>query len=126
MIFYSTIFIDSTLVDENLSFTFHNIPNDRVNIVFSPRNFPTNTSYNIDFKKGKTKKIKVKYSPVCMYSKTDSICPKCKKTDKTIPIVYGLILLQSEQQDGETIKLGGCVSRECDPNWYCKRDKYEF
>lgn len=124
--FHSKIFIDSTLVDENLSFTFPNIPNDNVTVSFSPGGFPSNIAYNVNLKKGKTTKLKVKYSPICMYSETDSICPKCKKNDKTIPIVYGLIILKNKEKDGETVKLGGCVSYGCDPHWYCRRDKYKF
>jgi hypothetical protein len=56
-----------------------------------------------------------------------SICPICKKEDQVIPIEYGIPRkrLVRKAKRGK-VKLGGCVIKDCDPDWYCKRDDKEF
>ena len=118
--------IDSVYIKNDLSFEFKNIYRDSVNIFFKPRNYPTNVSYNIKLTGAdkKWEKLKIEYSPTCPYSKTESVCPKCNDSENVIPIVYGLVMLKKDQQD--TVKLGGCVTSGCDPNWYCKKHKLNF
>jgi hypothetical protein len=47
-------------------------------------------------------------------------CPDCG-SDGPIPIVYGRpgAMLQQAEIDGR-IKLGGCIIRESNPNWFCR------
>jgi len=54
-------------------------------------------------------------------------CPICNKTDETIPIVYGEPAKRTliKAKKGK-IWLGGCTISNCDPHWYCKRDKINF
>lgn len=63
--------------------------------------------------------------PLCKYDKKkkNKTCPKCGKKDKVIPIVYGLPV---GPMDEEKYYYAGCIISYCDPNWHCKRDKYEF
>jgi len=55
------------------------------------------------------------------------VCPKCKKSDKVIPIIFGLpdpFSLKGEV--GVDYDLGGCFVTACDPDWHCKRDNNDF
>src|SRR4030095_6185152 len=55
-------------------------------------------------------------------------CPKCHKTDKRIPINYGMEIpdwIAPKQKVFESYP-GGCTLSGCDPTWYCKRDKTKF
>ncbi len=122
--FHSDIKIDSTTIDKNLSFSFENIVRDSVSLSIEPRSYPINTSYILKLKNKKVVNLKIEYNPVCEYSKTDSICPKCKKIDKVVPIAYGLIFLKKSNAD--KVKLGDCVISDCDPHWHCKRDDLDF
>jgi len=55
------------------------------------------------------------------------ICPKCKKSDKVIPIIYGLAdPLSVKGQVGVDYDLGTCSTTDCDPKWHCKRDNNDF
>ncbi len=64
----------------------------------------------------------------------DDICPTCGKTDKVIPIYYGLQIVLPPNQirhghikgDGKKFIIAGCMRTCCDPHWYCKRDKTKF
>jgi hypothetical protein len=81
----------------------------------------------------------------CPYQdKGNKVCPVCKKDDKVIPIVYGLIAeikpkdtdensinvnglrITSKEIKKKKYKSGGCVIKECQPNWFCQRDEKEF
>jgi len=54
-------------------------------------------------------------------------CPICNKTDEAIPIAYGeptkRTLIKAKKGN---IWLGGGTITNCDPHWYCKRDKINF
>jgi len=54
-------------------------------------------------------------------------CPICNKTDEAIPIVYGESTknILRKAKKGK-ILIGGCPISNCDPHWYCKRDKINF
>jgi len=64
-------------------------------------------------------------SPPCEYDKhkDDRTCPICGKQDRVVPIVYGLVV---GPMDTKNFYYAGCLVTDCDPNWYCKRDKYKF
>ncbi|MEZ4842963.1 MAG: hypothetical protein R3A43_01790 [Bacteroidia bacterium] len=66
-----------------------------------------------------------------------SICPKCKKHDQTIPVVYGLKVITvfsqhpppyttSEGYGRKEIFDGGFRLSEINPSYYCKRDRIKF
>ena len=77
--------------------------------------------------------LKLDISRYCQYdaSKKNKTCPKCRKKDQVIPIVYGLpVSLDGKHPMDEhekTVYWAGCeIITDCKPNWYCKRDKTEF
>jgi hypothetical protein len=61
----------------------------------------------------------------CKYDahKDDQTCPVCHKKNKVIPIIYGLPI---GEMDTVNYRYAGCEITDCDPNWYCKKDKIEF
>lgn len=120
--------IDSVRVDENLNFIFRNIKDDSLRIYVYPRSYPINRNYIIHLNRNEIKKVELQYSPVCPYEKkSGKICPVCGKEDKSIPIKYGLIVEDNrEKTKRKKYKPGGCVVSDCQPNWFCERDKIEF
>jgi hypothetical protein len=56
-------------------------------------------------------------------------CPRCGKTDKVVPIIYGMPAEELfREQEAGLVRLGGCClpeSRE-GPWWYCTRDRQEY
>ena len=56
-----------------------------------------------------------------------NLCPKCEKSDRVVPIVYGKPTPETlvNAANGE-VKLAGCLTPECAPSNYCKRDSIEF
>ncbi len=67
----------------------------------------------------------------CPFDKTknQSFCPVCKKSDKLLPVYFGLPLFDSTGETGrpkEYHDLGCIVDTECMPTKYCKRCKKEF
>jgi hypothetical protein len=54
-------------------------------------------------------------------------CPYCKKSDQTVPIIYGFPAPEHMKNvDQEKAVLGGCLLDKNNPQWHCKRDKTEF
>jgi hypothetical protein len=90
------------------------------------------TFKNIEMRESDTIKIDFPYSLTCKYDKSieNKTCPICKKQDEVIPISYGLISEESnkllEGNNTNKYKSGGCVVSDCDPNWFCQRDKLDF
>jgi hypothetical protein len=91
------------------------------------------TLENIKLIRNNTTHITVTFPLDCAYNKhaLNNICPKCKKNDRVGPILYGL-LIPIFGENG-TIKpfpknyeSGGCIISDCDPSWYCQRDKLRF
>ncbi len=65
----------------------------------------------------------------CIYNKSinNKICPKCHRKDKTIPIIYGLIIgHEKKNSKKKRYYIGGCQITDCDPNWFCIRDNFKF
>ncbi|MBZ0327191.1 MAG: hypothetical protein K8F54_06260 [Altibacter sp.] len=115
----------STHLDENLNFEFHNVRTGAFEIWIEPH-----STYTYDFKSGNLKKdeifeieIPVAFSCVYDQSENDKTCPICRKQNRVIPIRYGLVIGNGA---GRKYRVAGCIRTDCDPNWYCKRDKIEF
>jgi hypothetical protein len=54
-------------------------------------------------------------------------CPVCNKTNKVIPLIYGFPTKKAFRKEKRgKYKLGGDGITDCNPNWYCKRDKLNF
>ena len=117
--------------DKNLNFTFQNLDSDSILIYMEPKSARIETMMMGFLEPNDTLFLKIPYMLTCKYdkSKNNKTCPICKRQDRVIPIVYGL--LAYIQKKGEVnkepeIKEGGCIISNCDPNWYCKRDQIDF
>lgn len=122
--FNSKTIIDSVVVDKELKFKFEDIKQDSIFLYIEPRSYPYNIFYDYKFNITKSQFAEIPYQPVCPYSKNNIFCPKCNKNDKSIPIIYGLVLIK--RLKSKKYHLGGCLTTDCDPIWYCKRDKVEY
>lgn len=113
--------------DNNGTFTIPNVKSDRYSLGISSNFYDTlykdiyirqDTFVNIDIHK------------FCRYdiSLNNKECPKCHKQDKSIPILYGLVMINKRfvRYKKQEYLLGGCKITLCDPHWYCKRDKIKF
>lgn len=118
---------DSAIVDKNLAFTFDNVVSDTVVLSIRPRSYPSNVRYRIVVDERKTENLELEYSPVCEYkrSESDKRCPTCHKRNKVIPVVYGLVIF-TKKRAAKKYYGGGCVVRDCQPNWFCQRDATQF
>jgi hypothetical protein len=135
--FASVLLLDSTfsvkagqMTNENGKFQFQNVSVGEYYIkihsieytdtIFSKINFSGDTILTFDVHK------------FCRYDSSinNKTCPICHKKDKVIPIIYGLLISTNGEDpmkdEGIKFKAGGCEKTNCDPNWYCKRDKLEF
>lgn len=125
---------DSIQVDEKFNFKFENLPSGKYYLGFSIQNFPRNFYYIYNLKDDEKINIDIEFKPICPYqnSKEKTSCPLCKKEDKVIEIVYGLRATIVKKGEKENLKSkikvfeGGCVVSDCQPSWYCERDKTKF
>ena len=64
----------------------------------------------------------------CEYDKLGQpSCPICNKTDEAISIFYGEPTKGTLRKAKKgSILIGGSTVSNCDPYWYCKRDKSKF
>jgi hypothetical protein len=126
-----------TTVNNELGFSFEINNFDMIEITAIPKGIGniSGRSYtfkNIGMRESDTIKIDFPYSLTCKYDKSieNKTCPICKKQDQVIPISYGLISEESnkllERGNATKYKTGGCVVSDCDPNWFCQRDKLDF
>lgn len=113
-------------VKDNLTFKFENLNPGEYELLFFPNGDTdySNRRIHIDSKKNNVKH-EIHYFYNCKYdvSKKDKTCPICKKQNRVIPIQYGLTVLFGNENK---FWPGGCIIFDCQPNWYCKRDKIEF
>ena len=76
--------------------------------------------------------VELTFPEDCKFMKHSLIklCPKCKRSDRVIPIAYGLgipiIDSLGNVKKEEKSYPGGCTVSNCDPSWYCERDKLKF
>ena len=142
---YDDGLIFQSAVDDNLKFSFENLPKGRIRITLNPRAPGKPISRYEKVKNNKTLNLHIEYSLSCEYDKSidSKVCPICQKEDKVIPIVYGLVMKEALfvdkdgnifDKDGKPFDknkkrnyfAGGCLVTDCDPNWYCERDKNQF
>ena len=131
--------LDSTMVekcgtdtDAKDRFKFVNVMKGSYSIRISGLGFGDTTFASIKLATDTTLQFNIhKY---CKYdaSRNDKTCPVCHKTDKVLPVKYGLpATTQKEKkkkkggEDGEFYPAENAATG-CDPNWYCKRDKSRF
>lgn len=75
-----------------------------------------------------TTTITVNFPIGCHFrNQNGNVCPYCHKNDVAIPIIYGfpskrMMVLSKKNK----LKLAGCQTTGCDPQWYCRKDEREF
>ena len=68
----------------------------------------------------------------CLYDHPADYIPICPKnhTDNIIPIVYGLVVTTGDKliknKKDMKVKYAGCVTTDCDPQFYCKEHDIKF
>lgn len=110
------------------NFTFRSVPSGKYHLKAQYIGY-CDTTTEVAITGNDSINIYLELPPPCKYDKKNKTCPKCHKRDKAIPIVYGLIVSTKDSKDDgmyETYYPGGCNVTCCDPNWYCKRDKFEY
>jgi hypothetical protein len=87
---------------------------------------------SIDIINGSMRSITIQFPKNCEYNRRgrNNMCPQCKRSDKVLPIRYGLAIPFYDER-GKIRKEprshpGGCDVSDCDPGWYCERNKLEF
>jgi len=63
----------------------------------------------------------------CKYRLNKSkICPNCKSEKEVIPIFYGLTSGKFMKKNKNKYHFAGCEISNCDPKWFCKKNKLKF
>ena len=111
-------------------FEFKNLNSkQRYNLKIESQNFGDTVIRNIDASQKNALDLSVIFKPNCPYAKTHktTTCPKCKKSNQVVPIVYGKPgqELIKQYQAGKLV-FGDCVMSNCMPFKYCKRCDRRF
>ncbi|MCW8980208.1 MAG: hypothetical protein OQJ83_02380 [Altibacter sp.] len=106
-------------VNTDLTFIFENVESDSITLIV-PATIKK-SSFTLFLKNDETKNIEIPISYYCEYDKSenDKTCPVCKKTNRVIPTCHSMLYTRKCHSLG-------CLGMECEPNWYCKRDKITF
>ncbi|PHR13722.1 MAG: hypothetical protein COA40_04040 [Aequorivita sp.] len=113
-------------VGDDLTFKFENLQPGEYELLFFPNGDTDYLNRKIYIDSGKRiVNFETYYFYNCRYniSENNKTCPKCKKENRVIPVKYGLIISSGNPTDYWP---GGCIVFDCQPHWYCKRDKIEF
>lgn len=125
----ATVFVgtEKSVTDFDGQFKFPNIKVGRYQLKIIGNAQTDTLIATIEVNPDSTTNLYFSYPYSCPYIKSKNVCPVCSKTDKVIPIIYGEPTTESlEKSENGKVKLAGCLVSNCDPNWYCKRDKKEF
>lgn len=78
---------------------------------------------------GDTVELNFEVEFYCPYDEheDDKRCPTCQRKRDVVPIVYGLYIGEVPMKRGHpAIYLGSCGITDCDPTWYCYKDRTKF
>jgi hypothetical protein len=74
--------------------------------------------------------LEINFEFTCQYEKheKDKTCPICLKSDRVVPVAYGMLIVPMKGSPNDTSYYWAGTDQIplCHPNWYCKRDKFEF
>jgi hypothetical protein len=112
--------------------TYTNIKPGHYKILISGQGQPSVIKDSILVGQGQKLVLTFKISGPCLYDHPKDYIPTCPKnhTDSIIPIVYGLVATRGDtfikDKKDMKVKYAGCVTTECDPQFYCKEHDIEF
>lgn len=107
------------------NFKFDSIPTGTYSVTARYSAYGDTTIFNIVVAADSITIVNFILPPPCSYdlNRNHKTCPICKKKNKVVPIVYGLPI---GPRDNKRYYYAGCGITNCDPHWYCKRDKHKF
>ncbi|SDL75580.1 Carboxypeptidase regulatory-like domain-containing protein [Salinimicrobium catena] len=116
-----------TATDVNGNFLLEHIPAGTYTLKVRTLSYPEKTIEAITIQGDTVIELNFLFPPECIYIHNTMNCPVCNKKDEVIPVVYGMPTEKTmKKADQGKVKLGGCVVSDCEPKWYCKRDKRWF
>ncbi|WP_345258362.1 carboxypeptidase-like regulatory domain-containing protein [Flaviaesturariibacter amylovorans] len=119
-----------TSADGNGRFRFDGVAPGTYSLRFSAIGYRDTTFTGI--RVGGDTTLRLFYADYCVYAaaRQHKTCPACRRTDKVIPIRYGLPVSRTGKDpargNGTRFLLAGCEVTGCDPAWYCRRDQTRF
>lgn len=114
-----------TASDVDGNFILDNIPEGTYDLVIMYVGYGDTTLSGINIKSGDITEVYAQLPRPCKYEngQENNICPICNKSDKVVPIIYGLPVTRLDKKRNY---YAGCIVSDCDPTWYCKRNEYKF
>jgi hypothetical protein len=112
--------------------TYTNIQPGHYKILISGRGQTSVIRDSILVGQGQKLVLNFKITGPCLYDRPVGYIPTCPKnhTDNIIPIVYGLIATRGDtfikNKKDDKVRYAGCVTTDCDPQFYCKQHDIEF
>ncbi len=113
-----------TQTDINGNFIFKNISEGKYKLLVSPLGHSMK-EFDIIVKADSGISLVIQYPDTCIYDvhRKSRNCPICNKKNQVVPIIYGMPI---GKLDEENYYFAGCEKTDCNPTWYCKRDKKSF
>jgi hypothetical protein len=124
---FSSLIVNSNI----LKMIFKRMAPGYYKIQISGRGQTSVTRDSIVVQKGQDLVLNLTFNGPCLYDHPADYIPTCPKnhTDNIIPIVYGLVVtgdkLVKNKKDMK-VKYAGCVTTDCDPQFYCKEHDINF
>ncbi len=115
--------IDSMTTNTNGQFNLKLKSRDKYSILLTCEGYDGPLFTNISIATDTSINLRIKKACSYINSSAAPVCPICHMSDQVIPIEYGLIKSRPGDGAGKKYMLGGCLVSDCDPHWYCKRDK---
>jgi len=112
--------------------TYGNIRPGHYKILISGRGQTSVVKDSIWVEQGQKLVLNFKINGPCLYDHPAGWIPTCPKnpTCNIIPIVYGLIATRGDtfikNKKDEKLRYAGCVTTDCDPQFYCNQHDIEF
>jgi hypothetical protein len=131
-LFTETKFFPASNINNIGRVTYTDIQPGHYKILISGRGQTPLIKDSIWVRQGQKLVLNFKINGPCLYDHPVGYIPTCPRnhTDNIIPIVYGLIATRGDtfikNKKDEEIRYAGCVTTDCDPQFYCKQHDIEF
>ncbi len=125
--------VNSSINNGNITkMTFTGMTPGQYKIKINGQGQQTTIKDSIIVKKGQNLVLSFTFNGPCLYDHSADYIPTCPKnhTDSIISIVYGLVVTNGDKfvkdKKDMKVKYAGCVTTNCDPQFYCKQHDIEF